>query len=113
MATMSFFTAGHWIMTDSYCSSRQLFLDEDRLKFTVIDATHARLAVYDADDLANEVLPSYLIFELVNGELVGADYGRSSMKFKEHPSIEGWLQYEGDFINPQHQPDEGGDGDPR
>lgn len=113
MATMNFFTTGHWMVYGAWGSRRRVFQDDDRLKFTAIDATHARLAVYDADDLVNEVLPSYLDFELVNGELVGAGYGRSLMKFKEHPSIEGRLQYEGDFINPQQQPDEGGDGDPR
>lgn len=113
MATMNFFTTGHWQITNSQSSRRKLFENDDRLKFTAIDATHARLAVYDAGDLANEVLPSYIDLELVSGDLVGTGYGRMTIRFKEHPAIDGRLQYEGDFINPQQQPDEGGDGDPR
>ena len=108
-------------MDNCSTSRRELFKDGDRLKFTKLSDTRAELAVYRNDHLVkiNEVLPSYIEFDLINGELVGKGYGRKKMLFKprqitpQDVEFRG-ISYEGDFVNgPVHQPDEGGDGDPR
>lgn len=121
MKDINFYTNSFWQMINCTTSRRELFKDGDRLKFTKLTDTRAELAVYRNDHLVkiNEVLPSYIDFQLINGELIGAAYGRKKMVFRPRQLNANdqeflGLSYEGDFINgPVHQPDEGGDGDPR
>jgi hypothetical protein len=97
-------------------------MDGDRLKFTEIDATNVRLVVYKKNTsptTPDGYLAGHIFLELVNGELVGSGYGRRKLHFKPRQidatdSDFSGIRYGGDFANGAgHQPDEGGDGDPR
>ncbi|WP_133821659.1 hypothetical protein [Tahibacter aquaticus] len=112
---MSFYTTGYWEMSNYATSRRELFRNGDWLKFTEIDPTHATLVVYDQNDLGdlNGLLAGHIFLELIGGELVGTDYGRE-LTFKPNEADPTRLLYAAKFANGTvHQPDEGGDGDPR